>query len=123
MSNRQSGRVVAVVDDDAAVRDSLCMFLECVGLDVLLYASAREYLRDSTGSASCLLIDHHMPELSGLDLMAELRRRGETLPVILMTGAISTDIVHRAAKLGFANVLEKPVAPEKLLSFVEGTFA
>lgn len=113
-------RVVAVVDDDAAVRDSLRFLIEAAGHEVETYASAGQYLTDSAASrASCLVVDQHMPQLSGLEMLAALRGRGHTTPALLITGSLTPDMLHRAAELGVARVLEKPLDEDDLLGFIE----
>jgi two-component system response regulator FixJ len=111
-------RAVAVVDDDPAVLDSLKFLLEVAGYSVVIYASAAEFLDDRARQLACLILDHHMPHMTGLELAARLRTEGEGVPVLLITGSPSPAIVVRAAQLGIEKVLEKPPAEEDLLSFV-----
>jgi FixJ family two-component response regulator len=118
----QMGRVqvVAVVDDDAAVRDSLRFLLEAAGHTVETYSSAGQYLSGApSGHANCLVVDQHMPQLTGLELLAALRGRGEYTPALLITGSLTPDMLTRAAELGVMRVLEKPLDEDDLLGFVE----
>jgi FixJ family two-component response regulator len=111
--------VVAVVDDDASVRESLRFLLEVAGYDVVTFASARDYLDHvSRHPATCLVVDQHMPRTTGLELLTLLRERGAALPTALITGSLSPDLVRQATALGAARVLEKPLADDALLSFV-----
>lgn len=111
--------VVAVVDDDQAVRESLRFLLETLGFDVDTFDSACEFLAASVrGEATCLIIDQHMPHLTGLDVLRVLRDRGVSVPVALMTGSPSAELARMAAELGATAVLEKPVAEDVLLEFV-----
>ena len=117
----EAPRIIAVVDDDAAVRDSLRFLLESAGHAVETYASAGQYLSDSAASrASCLVVDQHMPQVSGLEMLAALRGRGQTTPALLITGSLTPDMLDRAAELGVWRVLEKPLAEDDLLDFIEG---
>jgi len=110
---------VAVVDDDEAVRDSLRFLLETAGFDVDTFASACQFLAAPVPrSPMCLLIDQHMPRVTGLDLLRQLKERGLDVPVALMTGSPSADLTQRAQEIGVAAVLEKPLAEEQLLRFV-----
>jgi FixJ family two-component response regulator len=109
---------VAVVDDDPAVLDSLRFLLEIFGHRVLTYSSAMEYLQDRTEQPACLILDQHMPQITGLELTAQLRATGKSLPVLLITGSPSPAIAARAAKLGIEKVLDKPPGEDDLLSFV-----
>jgi two-component system, LuxR family, response regulator FixJ len=115
-------RLVAVVDDDAAVRDSLRFLLETAGYGVATYASAAEFLQEAQqGELMCLVTDQHMPELTGLQMIARLRAKAVSLPVALITGSVSADLVCRAQELSVALVLEKPLDDDMLLNFVAKT--
>lgn len=109
---------IAVVDDDPAVLDSLRFLLEVVGHRVKTYASASAYLADHAEPHACLILDHHMPLMTGLELVARLRLWGRAVPVLLITGSPSRAIAARAAELGIERVLEKPPVEDDLLSFV-----
>jgi two-component system, LuxR family, response regulator FixJ len=114
-----SHRLVAVVDDDEAVRESLQFLLETAGLTVTTYHSAAQFLTDAKpGELTCLVLDQHMPELTGLQLVARLRSNGVNLPIALITGSPSPDLLRRASQLGVARVLEKPLDDSELLDFI-----
>ena len=73
----QWARVIAVVDDDEAVRESLAFLLTVSGHDVAAYGSAAEFLEQcDLGSVAGLILDHHMPKQTGLELVARLRAGG-----------------------------------------------
>jgi FixJ family two-component response regulator len=110
---------VFVVDDDPSVRGSLGRLFKSVGLMVELFTSAREFLdrRPAYGPA-CLVLDVRMPELSGLDLQAELARVGVAIPIILITAHGNVPMSVRAMKAGAADFLEKPVDEQELLDAV-----
>jgi two-component system response regulator FixJ len=113
-------RVIAVVDDDEAVRDSLAFLLTVTGHKVAAYASAADFLaRCDLSQVAGLILDHHMPQQTGLELLATLREHGRTLPVLLVTGSQSPEIIARAGMLGVDRVLEKPVSDAGLMEFVE----
>jgi two-component system response regulator FixJ len=115
-----SRRTVAVVDDDDAVRDSLQFLLEAAGVSVVTYASAVQFLSEAVvNDLGCLVVDQHMPEKTGLQLVSCLRRRGTTLPVALITGSPSPDLLRLAAELGMVKVMEKPLDDEALMQFIE----
>lgn len=110
---------VAVVDDDEAVRESLRFLLETAGFRVETFGSAAQFLQSAAHEAlGCLLLDQHMPQVTGLDLLRELRRRGETLRVALMTGSPSPELTRRAKELGAVEVIEKPLTDDALLRFL-----
>lgn len=108
----------AVIDDDAAVLDSLRFLFEVAGHRVKTYSSAAEFLADSGPRPDCLIVDHHMPQMTGLELVARLREGGERARVMLITGSASPAIRERAAELGVDRVLEKPPAEDDLLDFL-----
>ena len=119
MHNESARRLVAVVDDDDAVRDSLSFLLEIAGYSVVAYSSAAQFLRDAPlGGLACLVVDQHMPDLTGLQLIARLRGQGLDLPVALITGSPSADLLRLAHELGVARVLEKPLDDDQLLEFI-----
>ena len=111
-----TGAPIAVVDDDAAVCDSTRFLLETYDFDVHTYQSGAEFLRDSPVIA-CLIVDYHMPGLNGLELVSELRRRGDSVPyIILITASVDAMIEPRAAELGIQQVLKKPLSSQILLN-------
>jgi FixJ family two-component response regulator len=109
---------VAVVDDDLAVLDSLKFLLEVAGYRVDAYSSAARFLEDWTLQPACLILDQHMPHMTGLELAGELRAQGITVPILLISAAVSPAIIMRAAQIGIEKVLEKPPLEDELLSFV-----
>jgi two-component system response regulator FixJ len=110
---------VAIVDDDLAVLDSLKFLLEVVGHTVRTYASAAAFLEDRATRPSCLILDQHMPQMTGLDLAAQLRADGVGIPVLLFSAQLSPAVIARAAQLGIEKVLKKPPAEDELLGFVD----
>jgi two-component system response regulator FixJ len=114
-------RNIAIVDDDLAVRDSLRFLLEVIGHLVETFASAAEFLKANIQHFACLILDHHMPNMTGLQLAERLRADGVGIPILLVTGSPSPAIVARAAELGVERVLEKPLNDEDLLDFVNST--
>lgn len=108
----------AIVDDDSAVLDSLRFLLEVAGHRVATYPSAAAFLADGDLHTCCLILDHHMPQMTGLELVARLRAEGKPTRIMLITGSSSPAIRARAAELGVAKVVEKPPAEDELLDFV-----
>jgi two-component system, LuxR family, response regulator FixJ len=112
-------RKVAVVDDDHAVRESLRFLLDIMGHAVEVFESAAEFLKAEAKQFACLILDHHMPHMTGLELAEKLRTNGNLLPIMLITGSPSDTIVSRAADLGISRILDKPPSEEELLDFIE----
>lgn len=110
---------VAIVDDDEAVRHSLQLWLEVIGHKVETFASAAEFLKAGVEKLLCLIVDHHMPGMTGLHLAERLRTEGNTVPIMLTTGSPSRAIYARAAELGIDEVLEKPLDETLLLAFID----
>lgn len=114
---------VHVVDDDAAVRNSLRLLLEASGFAVETHASATAFLAAAPGLAGCVLTDVRMPEMDGLDLQRRLREHGVSLPVIVMTGQGDIPVAVQAMKAGAVDFLEKPLDLDRLLAAVRGALA
>src|SRR4051794_27163193 len=111
-----TGRVIAIVDDDAAVCDSTHFLLETYGFEVRTYYSGADFLSDNPHIA-CLIVDYHMPGMDGLEVVSELRKRGRDVPAIIMiTAATDPSVERNAADLGIRHVLKKPLANQVLLS-------
>jgi two-component system, LuxR family, response regulator FixJ len=110
--------VVYVIDDDDAVRDSICMLLGIYGVATRPYASGAAFLADLPSEHGCLLVDVNMPEMNGLELLDRLRGFGIAIPVIVMTAAPTNRIlldVHRAGVM----FLRKPFRSGELLACIE----
>lgn len=111
---------VFVVDDDAAVRDGLTALLETAELEVECYASAKTFLAAYAPSASqCLVLDMHMPGMSGLELQTELERQGIQVPIVFLTAHGDIPSTVQAVKAGAVDFLTKPVKPAHLLERVQ----
>jgi two-component system, LuxR family, response regulator FixJ len=111
--------IVAVVDDDEAVRDSLKALLESYAYDVRDFTSPEEFLRAGHPAADgvvCLILDLHMPGMGGVAFLELLRRRGSRLPVIVITGRTDSLLRKRVESAGVVAMLEKPVDDEILLA-------
>lgn len=110
---------ICVVDDDEWVVDSLKLLLETFGFDVLSYTSSGEFFADGRHrTAGCLVIDQHMPDIAGLDVVDRLQKEGVRVPMILLTGQLDKNTRQRAANLGIASVVEKPFAADRLLELI-----
>jgi two-component system response regulator FixJ len=109
---------VAIIDDDPAVLDSLKLLLDVAGHTAGAYGSAAAFLEDRVARPACLILDQHMPVMTGLELATRLREECVGIPVLLMTGQVSPTIIERARKIGITKVLEKPLAEDDLLNFV-----
>jgi FixJ family two-component response regulator len=112
--------LVYVVDDDEALRDSLRWLLESAGYRVGTYATAECFLLDAEpAAAACLVLDVRLPGMSGLDLQQELKRRGESRPIIFISGHGSVPVAVEAIKSGACHLLEKPFQDAHLLRLID----
>lgn len=112
-------QTVHIVDDDAAVRDSLSLLLELKGIAAHAYASAEAFLEAYDGQPGCVVVDLRMPGMSGLALQAELKRRGIALPVVMVTAYGDVPTARAALKAGAFDFVEKPIEEERLLATLE----
>ncbi len=111
---------VYIVDDDAAVRESLRWLISSVNLRVLVFPGAESFLDAyEPGSMGCLVTDVRMPGMSGLELQRVLARRSILLPVIIITGHGDVEMAVRAMKTGAFDFIEKPFKDQELLDFVQ----
>jgi two-component system response regulator FixJ len=109
---------VYIVDDDAAVRDSLRMLLESAGYAVRGFDDARSFLSDADMDRGCLVVDIRMPGMSGLELQEELVRRNVSLPVIVITGHGDVPLAVRAMTAGAVDFIEKPFDDRRMLDSI-----
>src|SRR5262245_43189928 len=104
------GPLVLLVDDDLAVLKSLARLLELHQYRVATFASPRDFLdRDRSTAGDCVLLDIHMPGLTGLELQAMLNAAGNDLPVVFITGHGDERQQAMALAAGAVDFLEKPV--------------
>lgn len=110
--------MIDIIDDDEAVRESTHQLLESYGYDVREHASAEDFLECPGEKAACLLVDHHMPGMTGLELLEHLHARGDRTPALMMTGRSDPTMLPRAKRVG-AKLLNKPFDGDKLVEWIE----
>jgi two-component system, LuxR family, response regulator FixJ len=111
--------IVHVIDDDAAVRDSLRLLLETRGYAARAHESCRHFLDDlSMGDALCVVTDLRMPEMGGLDLQKHLLEKSIDLPFIVITGFGDVPSAVQALKSGAVDFIEKPLDKDLFLAAV-----
>jgi len=112
--------IVFVVDDDPSVRETLADLIASVGLSVLAFKSAREFLESRRPDApACLVLDVRLPGLSGLELQRELLRIEAPIPIIFITGHGDIPMTVRAMKEGAVEFLAKPFRDQDLLDAIQ----
>jgi two-component system response regulator FixJ len=106
---------VYVVDDDADAREAVAALVKTLGLPVYDYDSAEEFLKNYRGfRPACIVADLRMLGMSGLEMLRELKRRGLTIPVIILTGHADTPTTVQAMKSGAFTTLDKPCRDSEL---------
>lgn len=116
--------IVLVVEDDPIVVASIQALLRSAGYASAAYSSARELLSAVLPDlVRCLVIDVRLPRYSGLDLQAELARRGDHTPIVFMTGHGDVPMSVRAMKAGAVDFLTKPFRDQDLLDAVAAALA
>lgn len=116
--------VVHVIDDDAAMRDSLSFLLESADLAAVTYDSALAFLEGIANlRPGCIVTDVRMPGMSGLELVARLKELKVGLPVVVITGHADVPLAIEAMKAGVHDFIEKPFDDEALLTAVRAALA
>jgi two-component system response regulator FixJ len=111
---------VFVVDDDDAVRNSLRLLLKSAGFSTEVAASAQEFLSTyDAAQPGCLLLDVHMPGMTGLEMQHQLNVRGAAIPVIFITGHGDIPMAVEAMQHGAFDFLQKPFRDQELLDRVQ----
>lgn len=115
--------LVVVVDDDAAVRTALEFAIELQGFRVTTCDSGEALLKlDVPRGSSCVVIDQILPGMSGLDTIAELRRRDPKIPAIIITSHPKPQL-RAAAAAAAVPIIEKPLMGDALISFIRTMLA
>jgi FixJ family two-component response regulator len=113
---KERSPIVFIVDDDAAVRNSLRLLIKSVGLTPTVLESAREFLEKYDPMCpGCLVLDVRMPEMSGLELQEQLNRQGAVIPVIFVTGHGDVPMAVEAMQTGAFDFLQKPFRDQDLI--------
>ena len=113
---------IFVVDDDEVVRDSLKVLLELRNYRVRDFASAAAFLsgrEQVTVTAGCLVLDIHMPDMTGVELLRHLRSKGDGIPAILITGRRDAATQAQAQSLGAVALLDKPISHPALFGAID----
>jgi FixJ family two-component response regulator len=111
--------LLAVVDDDESVRESLPDLLREFGFAARAFSSGEEFLSSGcVDETRCLILDIAMPGISGPELYQELKRRGYAIPVVFITGQRDESVRARVVKLGAAGFVLKPFSDATLLAAI-----
>lgn len=119
LENIQKHTLIRIVDDDTDLLDATELMLTFSGWRVKCYARASEFLAgDAPSDPGCLILDVRMPDMTGIELQAELNARHYDLPIIVLTGHANVDIAVTTFRAGAFDFLQKPVDEEALLSVI-----
>ncbi|MCH7509141.1 MAG: response regulator transcription factor [Proteobacteria bacterium] len=111
-----NNRIVFIVDDDDAVRDSLSFLMKSIGIESRSFASATEFLEFYDDNiAGCLVLDIRMPGMSGLELQDRLNEINAILPIIFITGHGDVPMAVEALKKGALDFIQKPFRDQDLI--------
>ena len=124
MADPADALTVVLVDDDASVRDSLSLLLGLRGYRTVTFASAEDALAALTPAwAGCVVADLRMPGKSGLELAAELEKRGVAMPVVIITAHGDVASARTAFRLDAVDFLEKPFDDDQLVEAIDTGYA
>jgi FixJ family two-component response regulator len=119
-ASRESDAIIAIVDDDASVREGLHSLIRSAGWRVETFVSAQEFLgRHGAEAPSCVILDLQLPGLSGLDLQKRMAKVGLEIPIVFLTGHGDIPASVQAMKAGAVEFLTKPLDEQKLLQAIQ----
>jgi FixJ family two-component response regulator len=121
MQAHEMTKLIAIIDDDEAMQDSLCELMEAAGLVARCFGSAEEFLASGLQrQAACLITDILMPKMSGLELQARLKDEECLIPIIFVTAYGDARMRIQAMREGAVEFLTKPFDHQSLLKTVRG---
>jgi FixJ family two-component response regulator len=116
--------LLSVVDDDEMLRESLPDLLREFGFSARAFSSGQEFLSSEyVDETRCLILDVSMPGMSGLEVQEELKRRGQPIPIIFITGQKDEDVRRQALRQGAVKFLYKPFSDGALLDAVNAALS
>jgi DNA-binding response OmpR family regulator len=122
--DREYQPTVLIVEDNEQTRFAMATLLTQEGYHVLAAATghdALDFLRLPPPAIDVVLLDVHLPDVSGIDICARIRERHPKMPVIICTGEATPEEVAQLVRLGVHRYLQKPVYPDELLATVEAS--
>ena len=116
----RTGKTIVIIDDDASVRRALRRLVRSAGLNVETFGSADEFLLSTEQQVpGCLILDVHLPGLSGLELQQRLKAEGCCVPIVFITAYGDDQMCERALRAGALAFLHKPFEDQALLDAVD----
>ena len=115
-------KLIAIIDDNELMQDSLCDLIESGGLEAQCFGSAKAFLEsDLHPTIACLIVDIRMPKMSGLELQGRLKQEESNLPIIFITAFDDAEVRPQAMKEGAVEFLAKPFNHQLLLKLLRDT--
>jgi FixJ family two-component response regulator len=122
MPEGQTSKLIAIVDDNESMQDSLGDLIESGGFEAICFGSAKALLEsDFRSAAACLILDIRMPRMSGLELQAALKQEGCNIPIVFITAYDDAEMRAQAVKEGAVEFLTKPFDHQLLLRILRRT--
>jgi FixJ family two-component response regulator len=118
--------LVGIVDDEEVIRVSLCRLSEALGLSATAYASGQELMKrleQDEPRPDCLIVDAHMPQMTGLELQQHLVIRGMRVPIVIYSADDAPEIRARYLAAGIAEYVRKPAGGDELLAAINRAMA
>jgi two-component system CheB/CheR fusion protein len=116
--------VVVVVEDDDRLREALARVLAVSGFRVVPFSSSEAAIEEAPwAAAACLLLDIHLPGMSGLELLQFLRERNSRMPAIVLTADTRGTVREAAMRLGVSAYLEKPARGHRVVAAIRETMS
>ena len=110
---------IAIVDDDASVRKALRRLMKTAGYDAIAFKSAEVFLEsEAKDHSNCLILDVHLPGMSGLELLAKLTQAGSPCPIVFISAFDDESAREQAINRGAISFLPKPLDGEVLLEVI-----
>jgi FixJ family two-component response regulator len=124
MPSDQTSKLIAIIDDDEAMQDSLRDLMEAAGLAARCFGSAEEFLKsDLHRKAACLIVDIRMPKMSGLELQGKLKEEECDVPIIFITAHGDARMHIHAMRRGAVEFFAKPFDHQLLLKRVRSALS
>jgi len=121
---KQTKPVIYIVDDDESVRRAMKRMIRSIGMDVMVFSSAQEFLEFKYRKHnSCMIVDIRLEGKSGLELQDDLRAAGSNLPMIFITGYDTQETRDQAKKSGAVGYFRKPIDDQALLDSIHWALA
>jgi two-component system, LuxR family, response regulator FixJ len=122
MRGGQTSKLIAIIDDNESIQDSLRDLIESGGFEAQCFGSAKAFLEsDLHRRPACLIVDIRMPKMSGLELQAKLKQQDCTVPIIFITAFHDAEIRDQAMKHGAVEFFAKPFDHQLLLKILRCT--